>query len=151
MDPDGPGATRTPAQQAGDAAETLVLTGWSRPAGRSWPGTSMSAATRSTSWRSTRVRRAALVIVEVRWRRSRGFGLAGGDRRPPQADAGRQAAYGLLDRGTARRQRRCRTAPRFDLVVVEPGDREGSRVATTGRRSEPSRRAASPDIATGDA
>ena len=50
----------------------LAAAGWTHPGA----GTSMSAATSSTSWRSTRARRAALVVVEVRWRGRRGFGLA---------------------------------------------------------------------------
>ena len=93
-DPDrGPAGRATPPKR-------WSWTGWSRPAGPSWPGTSMSAATNSISWRSTRVRPAALVIVEVRWRRSRASGCR---RRRSITESGRdsrQAAYGLLDRGS---------------------------------------------------
>ena len=84
--PDDP--RRTAAQQAGDAAETLVAT---RLADAGW----------TVLARNVHVGRheldlvaidpgppAALVIVEVRWRADRDFGLAGGDRRPSQARPG---------------------------------------------------------------
>lgn len=120
------GSTRTTAQEAGDAAETLVLdrlveAGWIVLA------------------RNVHVGRheldlvavdpgppATLVVVEVRWRRSRGFGLAEETVDHRKRTRVRQAAYGLLDRGVTPDGRRIPHLPlRFDLVVLEPGDRGG--------------------------
>ena len=117
-------AIRTTAQLAGDAAETLVLTrlvedGWTVLA------------------RNVHVGRheldlvaidpgppAALVIVEVRWRRSRGFGLAEETVDHRKRARVRHAAYGLLDLGTLPDGSTLPRLPlRFDLVVIEPGDR----------------------------
>jgi putative endonuclease len=117
---------RTTAQLAGDAAESLVLTrlveaGWTVLA------------------RNVHVGRheldlvavdpgppAALVIVEVRWRRSRGFGLAEETVDHRKRTRVRQAAYGLLDLGTLPDGSTLPRLPlRFDLVVIEPGDRGG--------------------------
>ena len=96
---DSSASIRTTAQLAGDAAETLVLTrlveaGWIVLA------------------RNVHVGRyeldlvavdpgppGALVVVEVRWRRSRGFGLAEETVDHRKRTRVRQAAYGLLDRG----------------------------------------------------
>lgn len=123
---DRPESIRTTAQLAGDAAETLVLTrlveaGWTILA------------------RNVHVGRyeldlvavdpgppAALVVVEVRWRRSRGFGLAEETVDHRKRTRVRQAAYGLLDRGTMPDGSAIPRLPlRFDLVVIEPGDRGG--------------------------
>ena len=68
---------------------------------------------------------AALVVVEVRWRARRDFGL------PEETVDGRKrarlhrAGFALRERRPAcLTARRCRVLPvRFDLVVVEPGDR----------------------------
>ena len=63
---------------------------------------------------------AALVVVEVRWRRRRDFGLAEETVDHRKRTRVRQAAYGLLERGDLP------PLPlRFDLVVVEPGERGG--------------------------
>ena len=124
--PTTPDPTRTTAQLAGDAAETLVLTrlveaGWTVLA------------------RNVHVGRheldlvavdpgppAAVVIVEVRWRRSRGFGLAEETVDHRKQARVRQAAYGLLARGVVPGGAEIPHLPlRFDLVVVEPGDRGG--------------------------
>jgi putative endonuclease len=121
---DRPDSIRTTAQLAGDAAETLVLTrlvetGWTILA------------------RNVHVGRyeldlvavdpgppAALVVVEVRWRRSRGFGLAEETVDHRKRARVRQAAYGLLDRGSMPDGIAIPHLPlRFDLVVVEPGER----------------------------
>jgi putative endonuclease len=121
-----PDPTRTAAQLAGDAAETLVLdrlveAGWTILA------------------RNVHVGRheldlvavdpgppGALVIVEVRWRRSRGFGLAEETVDHRKRTRVRQAAYGLLDRGALPDGSAIPRWPlRFDLIVVEPGDRGG--------------------------
>jgi putative endonuclease len=115
---------RTDAQQSGDAAERLVA---ERLAAAGW----------SILGRNVHVGRyeldlvgidpgppSNLVVVEVRWRASRAFGL------PEETVAGskrlrvRAAAYGLLERGVLPGGARLPRLPlRFDLVVVEPGDR----------------------------
>ena len=119
-------STRTQAQQAGDAAESLVLVrlveaGWTVLA------------------RNVHVGRheldlvavdpgppRALVIVEVRWRASRGFGLAEESVDYRKRGHVRLAAYGLLDRGVLPDGARLPRLPiRFDLVVVEPGEGGG--------------------------
>ena len=119
-------STRTQAQQAGDAAESLVLgrlveAGWTVLA------------------RNVHVGRheldlvavdpgppRALVIVEVRWRASRGFGLAEESVDYRKRGNVRLAAYGLLDRGLLPDGARLPRLPiRFDLVVVEPGEGGG--------------------------
>jgi Holliday junction resolvase-like predicted endonuclease len=117
-----PGMHRTAAQQAGDTAEQraaahLVGMGW------------------TVLGRNVRVGRGeldlvaidpgrppTLVIVEVRWRRDRGFGL------PEETVDGRKrrrvrhAAYGLLSRGCLADGTALPDLPvRFDLVCVEPG------------------------------
>jgi putative endonuclease len=118
--------TRTQAQQAGDAAETLVLgrlleAGWTVLA------------------RNVHVGRheldlvaidpgppRALVIVEVRWRASRGFGLGEETVDHRKRSRVRLAAYGLLDRGVLPGGAVVPRLPiRFDLIVVEPGEGEG--------------------------
>jgi putative endonuclease len=124
--PTPPDRIRTTAQLAGDAAETLVLdrlidAGWTVLA------------------RNVHVGRheldlvavdpgppAALVIVEVRWRGSRGFGLAEETVDHRKRARVRQAAYGLVDRGSFPDGRAIpHLALRFDLVVIEPGERGG--------------------------
>lgn len=118
--------TRTQAQQAGDAAETLVLgrlleAGWTVLA------------------RNVHVGRheldlvaidpgppRALVIVEVRWRASRGFGLGEETVDHRKRSRVRLAAYGLLDRGVLPGGPVVPRLPiRFDLIVVEPGEGGG--------------------------
>jgi putative endonuclease len=126
VDEPPPDPTRTTAQLAGDAAETLVL---DRLVGAGW----------NILARNVHVGRheldlvavdpgppAALVIVEVRWRRSRGFGLAEETVDHRKRTRVRQAAYGLLDRGILPDGGAIPRLPlRFDLVVIEPGDRGG--------------------------
>jgi putative endonuclease len=123
---DRPASIRTTAQLAGDAAETLVL---SRLVEAGW----------TVLARNVHVGRheldlvavdpgppAALVIVEVRWRRSRGFGLAEETVDHRKRARLRQAAFGLLDGGSLPDGSRIPHMPlRFDLVVIEPGDRGG--------------------------
>jgi putative endonuclease len=122
-DPSGD-PVRTAAQRAGDAAETLVAghladAGWTVLA------------------RNVHIGRheidlvaidpgppAALVIVEVRWRAGREFGLPEETVDHRKRVRVRAAAYGLLDRGTLPDGSLVPRLPlRFDLVVVEPGDR----------------------------
>jgi putative endonuclease len=126
MDRRGPTTTRTPAQRAGDAAEdavaaALAMSGW-RILGR-----------------RVRVGRLeldivavdpgpppALAIVEVRWRRSRAFGLPEetADRR--KLGRLRHAALGLVSRGTLPDGSRLPGLPlRLDLVAVEPAAAPG--------------------------
>jgi len=115
---------RTDAQNSGDAAEQLVA---DRLAADGW----------TILGRNVHVGRYeldliavdpgpphTLVAVEVRWRGGRAFGL-------PEETVGarkrirvRAAAYGLLDRGSLPDGSMLPHLPlRFDLVVVEPGDR----------------------------
>jgi putative endonuclease len=113
--------TRTAAQQAGDAAESLVLV---RLLAAGW----------TVLARNVHVGRheldlvavdpgppRSLVVVEVRWRSSRGFGLPEEtvDRR--KRTRLRMATYGLLDRGALPDGAALPRLPlRFDLIVVEP-------------------------------
>lgn len=117
-------STRSPAQQAGDSAERLVAerlreSGWTILA------------------RNVHVGRheidlvavdpgppPALVIIEVRWRGSRAFGLPEETVDHRKRTRVRAAAHGLLDlRSLPDGARIPRLPLRFDLVVVEPGDR----------------------------
>jgi putative endonuclease len=112
---------RTAAQQSGDAAETLVAdrlteAGWTVVA------------------RNVHVGRheidlvavdpgppAALVIVEVRWRTGRDYGLAEETVDHRKRVRVRAAAFGLLERGTLPDGSPVPRLPlRFDLVAVEP-------------------------------
>jgi putative endonuclease len=113
--------TRTAAQQAGDSAESLVLV---RLLAAGW----------SVLARNVHVGRheldlvavdpgppRALVIVEVRWRSSRGFGLPEETVDHRKRAHLRMAAYGLRERGVVPDGTRLPRLPvRFDLVVVEP-------------------------------
>jgi putative endonuclease len=115
---------RTMAQRAGDAAERLVAL---RLAEAGW----------TVLARNVHVGRheldlvatdpgppPALVIVEVRWRAGREFGLPEETVDHRKRARVRAAAYGLLDRGSLPDGRDLPHLPlRFDLVVVEPGDR----------------------------
>jgi putative endonuclease len=112
------------AQQAGDAAEALVA---DRLAEAGW----------LVLARNVHVGRheldlvavdpgppAALVVVEVRWRADRSFGLPEETVDHRKRSRVRAAAYGLLERGCLPGGERLPRLPlRFDLVVVEPGGR----------------------------
>jgi putative endonuclease len=112
---------RTAAQQAGDAAETLVA---DRLTDAGW----------TVLARNVHVGRheidivavdlgppAALVIVEVRWRAGRDFGLAEETVDHRKRVRIRAAAYGLLERGVLPDGSSVPRLPlRFDLVAVEP-------------------------------
>jgi len=119
---DPPATTRTTAQRAGDAAESLVA---SRLRDAGW----------TILARNVHVGRRELdlvavdpgpprsiVIVEVRWRARRDYGLAEETVDQRKRTRVRQAAYAWLERSGP-------TIPalpvRFDLIVVEPGDGEG--------------------------
>ena len=115
---------RTGAQQTGDAAETLVA---ARLAAAGW----------TVLARNVHVGRyeldivavdpgppTALVIAEVRWRASRSFGLPEETVDHRKRARVRAAAFGLLDRGALPDGAPLPRLPlRFDLIVVEPGDR----------------------------
>ena len=114
--------TRTAAQLAGDTAESLVVV---RLLAAGW----------TVLARNVHVGRheldlvavdpgppASLVIVEVRWRASRGFGLPEETVDYRKRTHLRMASYGLLDRGALPDGVPLPRLPvRFDLVVVEPG------------------------------
>lgn len=107
---------RTPAQAAGDTAEALVAAGL---LGAGW----------RIVGRNVHVGRAELdivaidpgpprelVVVEVRWRRRRDFGLPEETIDHRKRTRLRQAAHRLIEDGAAPR-----LPLRIDLVVVEPG------------------------------
>src|SRR3954469_6943232 len=115
---------RTAAQLSGDAAETLVAdrlieAGWTVLA------------------RNVHIGRheidlvavdpgppASLVVIEVRWRTGRDFGLAEETVDHRKRVRVRAAAFGLLERGTLPAGPPGPRLPlRFDLVAVEPGGR----------------------------
>jgi putative endonuclease len=115
---------RTDAQLAGDAAEQLVA---DRLAAAGW----------AILGRNVHVGRfeldliavdpgppGMLVAAEVRWRAGRSFGLPEETVDARKRIRVRAAAYGLLARGTLPDGTRLPHLPlRFDLIVVEPGDR----------------------------
>jgi len=115
---------RTPAQQAGDAAETFVAD-------------RLEAAGWRILARNVRVGHRELdlvgvdpgpppmlVVVEVRWRASRDFGLAEESVDHRKRRRVRAAAFGLLERGRLPDGQPMPSLPlRFDLVVVEPRGR----------------------------
>jgi putative endonuclease len=122
MDGPPPNPPRTPAQLSGDAAEALVA---SRLVEAGW----------TIVGRNVHVGRheldlvaidpgppSALVVIEVRWRRVRDFGLPEETVDHRKRVRVRAAAYGLLDRGVTPDGGPVPRLPlRFDLVVVEPG------------------------------
>jgi putative endonuclease len=126
---DGPpgDGTRTAAQRAGDAAEELVA---ARLGAAGW----------TILARNVHVGRheidlvaidpgppPALVVVEVRWRVSRDYGLPEETVDHRKRRRVRAAAYGLLDRGELADGAPLPHLPlRFDLVVVEPGTGTGA-------------------------
>lgn len=121
MDGQPVGPPRTPAQRVGDAAEALVAARLERAG---W----------TVLARNVHVGRheldlvavdpgppPALVVIEVRWRASRGFGLPEETVDHRKRTRVRSAAYGLLDRGRLPDGAAIPHLPlRFDLVVVEP-------------------------------
>jgi putative endonuclease len=115
---------RTDAQRRGDAAETLVA---DRLAAAGWV----------VLGRNVHVGRyeldivaidpgppGQLVVVEVRWRADRGFGLPEETVDHRKRARIRAAAYALIELGEIRGRGPVPRLPlRFDLVVVEPGGR----------------------------
>lgn len=122
MDGSAPTSTRTPAQRAGDAAESLVLVrlleiGWTVLARNVHVGRRELDLVAVDPGPPT-----ALVVVEVRWRQSRSFGLAEETVDHRKRARIRRAAYELLERGRLPDGSVVPRRPlRFDLVVVEPG------------------------------
>jgi putative endonuclease len=119
--------SRTTAQLAGDAAEALVLArlvhaGWTVLARNVHVGRhELDLVAVDPGPPET------LVIVEVRWRRSRSFGLAEETVDHRKRRHLRQAAIGLLDRGSLPDGTTIPRLPlRFDLVVLEPDRRGGA-------------------------
>jgi putative endonuclease len=115
---------RTDAQQSGDAAEERVAN-------------HLTAAGWTVLGRNVHVGRheldliavdpgppRTLVAVEVRWRADRAFGLPEETVDARKRIRVRAAAFGLLERGALPDGSLLPHLPlRFDLVVVEPGDR----------------------------
>jgi putative endonuclease len=136
MDGEPTDAIRTPAQQAGDAAETLVAA-------------RLTAAGWSILARNVHVGRheldlvaidpgppAALVVIEVRWRAGRDFGLPEETVDHRKRTRVRAAAFGLLDRGAFPDGLTVPRLPlRFDLVVVEPPAATGGAVRVRHHRA----------------
>ena len=124
--PTAPDRIRTTAQLAGDAAETLVLdrlvrAGWTVLARNVHVGRYELDVVAVDPGPA-----AAVVIVEVRWRGSRGYGLPEETVDHRKRTRVRQAAYGLIDRGSLPDGGAIPRLPlRFDLIVVEPGERGG--------------------------
>ncbi len=118
--PEPPDRSRTTAQLAGDAAEALVA---AQLADAGW----------TILARNVHVGRRELdlvavdpgpprmlVVLEVRWRARRDFGLGEETVDHRKRTRIHAAAFILLDRGEVPR-----LPLRFDLVVVEPGERGG--------------------------
>jgi putative endonuclease len=115
---------RTPAQSAGDAAEGVAVAHLS---GLGW----------TVLARNVHVGRfeidivavdpgppASLIVVEVRWRSRRDFGLAEESVDHRKRTRIRAAAYGLLELGLLPDRTELPRLPlRFDLIAVEPGGR----------------------------
>jgi putative endonuclease len=115
---------RTAAQRAGDEAEASVATylqglGWTVLAARVRVGRAELDIVATDPGPPP-----ALVIVEVRWRGRRDFGLPEETVDHRKRAHLRHAGFALRDAGRLPDGRALPTLPlRFDLVVVEPGDR----------------------------
>jgi putative endonuclease len=115
---------RTTAQQAGDAAEAMVA---DRLAEAGWIILARNVHVGRHELDLVAVDPGpprVLVVVEVRWRVARAFGLPEETVDHRKRARVRAAAYGLLDRGSLPDAGALPRLPlRFDLIVVEPGDR----------------------------
>jgi putative endonuclease len=115
---------RTPAQTAGDAAEAMVA---AHLVGLGWRllGRHVRVGRHEIDLLAVEIGPpAALVVVEVRWRARRDFGL------PEETVDGRKrrrlhaAGFTLREAGKLGDGTRIPHLPlRYDLIVVEPGDR----------------------------
>jgi putative endonuclease len=116
--------TRTRAQVTGDAAEQLVSV---RLTDAGWTVLARNVHVGRYELDLVAVDpgpRPALVIVEVRWRASRDFGLPEETVDHRKRVRLRAAAHALIEHGTMPDGSAVPRLPlRFDLVVVEPGDR----------------------------
>lgn len=120
MEPGAIGHSRTAAQHAGDAAEAFVAArltdaGWTILARNVHVGRREIDLVATDPGPPP-----TLVIVEVRWRSRRDYGLGEETVDHRKRRRLREAAYALLDGGPWPH-----LPLRFDLVVVEPGDRGG--------------------------
>jgi putative endonuclease len=118
------GGTRTTAQLAGDAAEDRAAA-YLREAGWTILARNVHVGRHELDLVATDPGPpAALVIVEVRWRRSRDFGLPEETVDHRKRARLRAAAFGLIDAGRLPDGAAVPRLPlRIDLVVIEPGDR----------------------------
>jgi putative endonuclease len=120
MEPPDTPRHRTDAQRAGDAAEALVA---DRLAADGWRilGRNVHVGRRELDIVAVDPGPPAwLVIIEVRWRRQRAFGLPEETVDHRKRTRIHQAAYALLERDDLPH-----LPLRFDLIVVEPGRRGG--------------------------
>jgi putative endonuclease len=115
---------RTDAQRFGDAAEALVA---QRLTGAGWTILARNVHVGRYELDLVAVDPApprSIVAIEVRWRAMRTYGLPEETVDHHKRSRIRAAAYGLLERGTLPDGSRLPHLPlRFDLVVVEPGNR----------------------------
>ncbi len=118
--------TRTTAQQAGDAAESLVL---DHLLGLGWTVLARNVHVGRLELDLVAVDPGpppALVMVEVRWRAHRDFGLAEETVDHRKRSRVRRAAYALLDLGVLPDGAVVPRLPlRVDLIIVEPDPRGG--------------------------
>jgi putative endonuclease len=115
---------RTDAQRSGDAAEDLVADRLTR-AGWTILGRNVHVGRHELDlvMIDPGLPR-TLVVIEVRWRAMRDYGLPEETVDHRKRARIRAAAYGLLERGALPDGEPVPHLPlRFDLVVVEPGDR----------------------------
>lgn len=111
------------AQQAGDAAEDLVAS-WLLAAGWRILGRQVRVGRAELDIVAVDPAGPMLVVVEVRWRSRRDFGLAEETIDRGKGARLRAAALALVAHGTLPDGRSIPRLPlRIDLVVVEPGDR----------------------------
>jgi hypothetical protein len=114
---------RTAAQRAGDEAEAAFAAHLDGSAGACSRRQVRVGAPSWTSWRRSGPP-PALVVVEVRWRSRRDFGLAEETVDGRKRARLHRAAFTLRDIGQLPDGTRLPSLPlRFDLLVVEPGGR----------------------------
>ena len=112
---------RTPSQRAGDAAEALVA---ARLTAQGWTVLARNVHVGRRELDIVAIEpgpMTTLVVVEVRWRANRSFGLPEETVDHRKRRRLHEAAFTLVDAGSLPR-----LPIRFDLVVVEPGDGDGT-------------------------